>query len=497
MTARILSGCVFQQLPSLQAGSVDCVVTSPPYWMLRAYLDKDHALKALELGQEKTPAEYVANMVRVFDLVRIALADHGTVWLNIGDTYSHARGKRKPGDRHGPKQCSNPGSVQTPSPTVDGLTAGNLCLIPQRLAIALQDAGWLVRSMVIWRKPAPMPSSVTGWAWVRHRIRVWASPRARGKKGATPGQKPHQERRGKEFASTAERLYGGKGEELDPQAASERMKQNTARMRAAGGAHDNGAKGVSQLGVIDCPGCERCLPHGGYVLRRGCWRPTSSYEPILMLAKTDRYFADGEPVKTAPAAATIERDRHSRVLDDPDEQFAVKHDHETICDGANARDVQEWAAEPLREAHYAAFPTALVQWCLRAGTSAHGYCAACGAPWVRVVETKAVPHPQPRAVGREAIDSKGGNQANGSAALAPEVKTVGWRTSCDCGAPTRPGLVLDPFAGSGRTAIAAGRLGLDFVGVELNPDFVAMSRRLIHDEAPLFGETPDAVGGVP
>jgi site-specific DNA-methyltransferase (cytosine-N4-specific) len=81
-------------LPTLDPGSVDICVTSPPYWMLRSYLSKDHPLKDRELGQEKTLEAYLENMVRVFRLVRNALADHGTVWLNIGCCEGIARPSR-------------------------------------------------------------------------------------------------------------------------------------------------------------------------------------------------------------------------------------------------------------------------------------------------------------------------------------------------------------------------------------------------------------------
>src|SRR5207253_1509894 len=114
-------------------------------------------------------AEFVANLVRVFDLVRTSLADHGTVWLNCGDTYSHAPGKRKPTDKYGAKQQTNGYESTTGSAFAPGIDASNLCLIPWRLAIALQDAGWIVRSVIAWTKPSAMPASLAGWMWRRCR----------------------------------------------------------------------------------------------------------------------------------------------------------------------------------------------------------------------------------------------------------------------------------------------------------------------------------------
>src|SRR5262245_14479231 len=88
VAARILNGDVFEVLPTLVRGSVDCVVTSPPYWNLPSYLPNGDPLKARELGSEPTPEAYVAAMVRFFRLVRQALADHGTCWVNCGDSYA-------------------------------------------------------------------------------------------------------------------------------------------------------------------------------------------------------------------------------------------------------------------------------------------------------------------------------------------------------------------------------------------------------------------------
>jgi hypothetical protein len=111
-----------------------------------------------------------------------------------------------------------------------------------------------------------------------------------------------------------------------------------------------------------------------------------------------------------------------------------------------------------------------------------------------MIQATPVPHPGPRsAEAAQARDdgaglARGGNQSNGSASLGPDIKTLGWRPSCNCPGelPPRPGLVLDPFCGSGRTGLTAQQLGLDFVGCELNPDYAEMSRRLLYEASPLF-----------
>jgi hypothetical protein len=249
----------------------------------------------------------------------------------------------------------------------------------------------------------------------------------------------------------------------------------------------------------DCPGCRKCEKNGGLVLRRGSWRPTSSYEPVLMLAKTDRYYADGIAVQTPAAQATLSRDRYTRVLDDPDEQYAVAHDHETDCGGAaNLRDVWTIAAEPLKAAHYAAFPTALVSNCLRAGTSAKGYCPRCSAPWCRVVERGELTktnhdcgNTRPHEAGKDFGDGETMSAHLTRDGFTPghsyPTRTLDWRPSCSCDAgEPRPGKVLDPFCGSARTGLEAQRLGLDFTGVELHPEYASLSQRLLKDDMPLF-----------
>jgi DNA modification methylase len=483
--ARILSGSVFDMLPTIEPGSVDCAVTSPPYWMLRSYLPKDHPLKALELGQEPTPQEYIANVVKWCGLVRDCLAEHGTLWLNVGDTYNQYNGNRGASASLSARiEGAIPDLPRGDGKTVANLAAGQLCLIPQRLAIALQDDGWIVRSYIVWRKPSCMPDSITGWQWKRCKVKTKSQPKATRNKAASCESLPYS------------RDYSG------------------------------GIINAEKAEYEDCPGCKKCSPNDGFILRRGSWRPTSSWEPIIMLAKSADYFCDGETTKTPPANSTVSRDKYTRILDDTDEQFAVAHDHETTCqDGAKLRDV--WAEdlekltkeqlialmlesmdagdcwtipfEPLKASHYAAYPSELVHRCLSAGVSSEGYCYNCSAPFVRVVESEKT---------FQSGSGKSGNAIAGKQDLGatatnstPDIRmgpvtasrTLGWRPSCRCpNAKPRPGKVLDPFCGSGRTAIAAMRLGFDFVGVELNEDFVAMGKKLISQDAPLFNDVDAA-----
>jgi len=154
---RIIQGDVLAGLATLPDASVHCCVTSPPYWGLR-----DYGVDG-QIGLEPTPAEYVAKMVAVFREVRRVLRDDGTLWLNLGDSYS---GSASSGSASSSTLVGTPNALRSGcSPSVkssfDGLAPKNLVGIPWRVAFALQADGWYLRSDIIWAKPNPMPESVT------------------------------------------------------------------------------------------------------------------------------------------------------------------------------------------------------------------------------------------------------------------------------------------------------------------------------------------------
>lgn len=137
--------------------SINCCVTSPPYYGLRDYG------AAGQIGMETDFREYIARLVEIFEEVRRVLKSDGTLWLNLGDSYN-ASGRVGHGTRLGYKQATNRASdfgQDKPRPSDDSLKPKDLMMIPARVAIALQDAGWYLRSDIIWHKPNPMPESVT------------------------------------------------------------------------------------------------------------------------------------------------------------------------------------------------------------------------------------------------------------------------------------------------------------------------------------------------
>lgn len=169
MTIEILQGDCRDVLGSLPDGSINCCVTSPPYFGLR-----DYGVEG-QLGLEPTPDEFVAAMVEVFREVRRVLRDDGTLWLNLGDSYSSSppgnktkgvsaksglNGVNGESGRYRESLASGHATKRDTS-RIPGIKPKDLIGIPWRVAFALQADGWYLRQDIIWHKPAPMPESVT------------------------------------------------------------------------------------------------------------------------------------------------------------------------------------------------------------------------------------------------------------------------------------------------------------------------------------------------
>ena len=154
----ILQGNSLEILKNIPDKSIQTCITSPPYWGLRDYGTDE------QLGLEETPDQYVENMVLLFREVRRILKDDGTLWLNLGDSYSsvHTGGKKSSRSTVGSNH-ENAQEIKQPKakPSTYGLKEKELVGIPWRVAFALQADGWYLRQDIIWHKPNPMPESVT------------------------------------------------------------------------------------------------------------------------------------------------------------------------------------------------------------------------------------------------------------------------------------------------------------------------------------------------
>lgn len=153
MKAKILVGDVLNRISDISDQSVQCVVTSPPYWGLRDYGNDQ------QIGLEQNPQDYIDAMVQVFNQVKRVLADDGVLWINIGDSYSGS-GKGPAGNlgkTHNERHLEN----KTGGIVPEGMKPKDLVGIPWMLAFALRADGWYLRQDIIWAKPNPMPESVT------------------------------------------------------------------------------------------------------------------------------------------------------------------------------------------------------------------------------------------------------------------------------------------------------------------------------------------------
>ena len=439
---RILTGDCREALRELADRSVHMCVTSPPFWGLRDYgtgtwdggdqacehrvggqVQDSKAPGAIttgqrpgadssqckacgavwvdqQLGLEKTldclgwatkqPCGecYICRMVSVFEDIRRVLRDDGTAWVNMGDSMSSGN-RIGHGTRIGYKQQTNRGAngncdpLQAPQP--DGLKPKDLCLVPSRLALALQAAGWYIRSDIAYCKRAPMPESVTD-------------------------------------------------------------------------------------------------------------RPTSAWEHVFLLAKNKRYFYDAEAVRQADVGQDHPRSvvsgqpslEPSGGIGSPHTGIRMANRNGT---GANLRNFWLLSPEPYSAAHFAVFPTEIPRRAILAGTSARGVCPTCGSPWKRVVEKSGGTtgkswhnHEKDAEAGMSQYNSA--LQAGGLGTRAGKngnpytVREVGWSPTCACPpSDPVPATVLDPFAGSGTTGKVALELGRSAILIELNPEYVKLTRQ--------------------
>ena len=354
----LLLGNCLDVLSTLPESSVQCCVTSPPYWGLRDYgtakweggdAKCDHQGKPMrtkaqinancgdgrdvknatakqfyknicgkcgatridnQFGLEETPVAYVENMVAVFREVRRVLRDDGTLWLNLGDSYSGIAGNNRGEGAGGGKERGEAmgfGTLPKRKDLEGGLKHKDLAGIPWRVAFALQADGWWLRQDIIWHKPNPMPESVT----------------------------------------------------------------------------------------------DRC---------------TKSHEYIFLLTKSAKYFYDNEAVKENSLHVGVTHRAANKGKAHSEEaglDTRPKVDW-TTPETRNKRSVWTVATKPYKDAHFATFPPKLIEPCILAGSAADT-------------------------------------------------------------------LVLDPFSGAGTTGVVAVQHGRRYIGIELNPDYLEMSRKRIQE----------------
>jgi DNA modification methylase len=242
----------------------------------------------------------------------------------------------------------------------------------------------------------------------------------------------------------------------------------------------------------DCIWQKNCMPESVTD------RPTKSHEYVFLLAKNESYFSDAEAVKepSVNAGKTItlgdksfSRGQAAGIGKEPSGN-ALKDEY-IVPENRNLRTVWSITTDSFPGEHYAVFPKKLVERCVLSGTSEKGCCPQCGAPWERIVDRQ-------RTLDGDPVDyippmknndkaAPNSEQGVGHSRCGSTVNTLGWQPTCECGQQeTVPCTVLDPFCGAGTTGLVALRHGRNFVGIELNPKYVEMAKKIIIDDSPMF-----------
>lgn len=442
--------------------TVQVCVTSPPYFALRSYLDKDDPLKVKEIGSEPTPEAFIATMVRVFREVRRVLRDDGVLFLDLGDSYGGSWGNS--GNRpeldgkdsaQRPKNCAylprGGWDERRDPPATSHLQQGQLLNIPHRVAEALRADGWIWRQTIVWGKRSPMPEAIQGWRWQRCRVKV---------------------------AGT-----GWKAEERPEVVAGGAM--NRAH---AFGTHGGQVPREGAAKWQDCPGCPKCKPNGGYVLRKGKGRCTTAHEYVFLFSKTDSYFWDMMNSREEATGGYNVFQRKHFVKQGEAGGAHLLGQPNIDCTGRNPRSVWTLSTEPTKVKHFATFPSELVRRCLIAAVSPKGCCPECFTPLSPVVVHKRVPT-------RPGIDNKiwkhddgdkVGQRSDDSPNLDPErhvlvAECKGYRPSCNCHSKKPPAkqIVLDPFCGLATVGQTALFMGHAFIGIDLNQKYLNFAKKRI------------------
>ncbi len=498
MTVQILVGTAPTVLSTLPEKSIQCCVTSPPYYGLRDYglpplawdgeagcehewadatyvrnndqtagpkqrtnkgaIGRDEPVNNAFcrlcgawrgcLGLEPIPDLYVKHLVATFREVGRVLRLDGVLFIVIGDSYAGA------GARHGGKGDEHGQMKRWATPTdVIGCPPGSLLLIPETLQLALRADGWTIRNNPVWAKVAPMPESVDGWRWEKCRVKVKHSDRAHNQ------------------------FQQGAGTKQGPGVASRSQRE----------AYFEEGQGATEWS--DCPGCSKCSDTGGYVLRRGSWRHTRAHETVIMATRGMGYWADAQAVKEAANPEHFGRYKYDFWPEGTKESSGGGRPngasntggYKQILTTRNPRSVLTPKPQAFSGAHFATFPPDLIRPLILA-TCPEKCCSMCGQGYVPVVERTG--HENQR---EEAHVPRNEPTKTDSTGWAPLTKSAGlYRPSCFCNAPSVLGTVLDPFFGAGTTGLVASRLDRNCIGIELNPEYAEMAKSRIEQDSPLM-----------
>lgn len=227
-------------------------------------------------------------------------------------------------------------------------------------------------------------------------------------------------------------------------------------------------------------------------------RPTKAHEYLFLLTKEARYFYDAEAIRETQNWNGQSGLKNYRLYAENGRVDEGMNSNGVNPAGRNKRTVWEIATQPYPEAHFATYPEALVEPCILAGTSARGVCGVCGSPWQRIIKPS---EEYAKNFGNNKgadSDRLGNGYRKHSKAVSADYVTLGWQPTCSHTEQPIPAIVLDPFMGSGTTASVAKRLGRNFLGFELNPDYIKLTwKRINNTQPPLIVENDIITPQVP
>jgi DNA modification methylase len=330
-----------------------------------------------QIGLEETPEQFVESLVNVFREVKRVLKDDGTLWLNLGDSYSS--GGRTTTTNQSVRGDKDYGVTRPPP--VEGIKPKDLFGIPWRVAFALQADGWYLRQDIIWNKPNPMPESVQ----------------------------------------------------------------------------------------------DRC---------------TKSHEYIFLLSKSPHYYFDNVAIKEETITFdNSNRDRDTTKLNNTPGRTKMAGLKTNQYETRNKRSVWTVNTKPYKEAHFAVFPTDLIEPCVLAGSSAK-ICSGCGKSYRREMVTTDVPDRIVRDHMVGVIPKRDKPSRMNSKDMLPLTKEDnGFVKQCNCDTDhTEQDRIIDPFGGSGTTALVADRHNRDATVIELNEEYIEIAKNRLEGDAPLFAK---------
>jgi len=491
----ILQGDVLEKLKEILEESIDCIITSPPYWGLRDYKVEG------QWGLEKDFREYLEKMQQFMDMAKVVLKKTGTCWINLGDTYAggvtHSDFSGLPKERERPwqeghrfKSDHKKNQIQTKSQFG----------IPQRFYADCIDNDWIARNFIPWIKDNSMPSSVKDrftnkWEPVmfftkqqkyyfnldaiREKSNAETKPfniRVRDAKKGLGQLKLGDNPKAWKMSDWEDENYNEKGEKKQdvtlgadskPLAHYKGFNERWQKRK-----HKEQTISREHFGIYDKEGNLINNFKGknpGDIFEEGKWR--KHYD------ENGNCLGCGRPWQQHTVS---ERAKGSM-------SEMIKRS-ESICwcnpRGKNPGDVFRINPRPFPEAHFATFPVDLPLKILKCACPDQ-ICKNCGIPREPIIESN---NPSKEYADYENIrnfanthqitsnpqSSKSLHRQEGG--IYSTAKIIGW-TRCDCNAGFEPGIVLDPFFGAGTVGVAAEKLGLNWIGIELSDEYVKIARR--------------------